>query len=120
MTHDKRSEWERDALARQRNIVFPDTTANEARFWRNLMTGRRKLSAAQVIGVCLMSLTLAAALYAVVSTQFRVSDAQQPLLKRVLGSFGVWIFLLVVGVGILIGSQVVSRRRKRPKMSVPK
>lgn len=41
----------RDVELRQRNIVFPDTAANEARFWRNLISG--KLSAIQVIGIVL-------------------------------------------------------------------
>jgi len=29
-------EWARDIEARQRNVIFPDTAQNEARFWRNL------------------------------------------------------------------------------------
>jgi hypothetical protein len=33
---DHRDRWMRDIQSRQRNIVFPDTTQNEARFWRNL------------------------------------------------------------------------------------
>src|SRR6476619_7656934 len=32
----RREEWLRDVDQRQRNTVFPDTTQNEARFWRNL------------------------------------------------------------------------------------
>src|SRR5439155_1019781 len=31
----KREEWLQDIEARQRNVVFPDTVNNEARFWRN-------------------------------------------------------------------------------------
>ena len=31
-----RDEWLEDLQNRQRNIVFPDTVQNEARFWRNL------------------------------------------------------------------------------------
>lgn len=41
----------RDVALSQRNIVFPDTAANEARFFRNLISG--KLSAVQGIGLIL-------------------------------------------------------------------
>jgi hypothetical protein len=37
MAHQhQHEEFARDVEARQRNIVFPDTVHNEARFWRNL------------------------------------------------------------------------------------
>lgn len=51
MKRGRKQEWMRDLELRQRNIVFPDTAANEARFWRNLISG--KLSAVQVIGIIL-------------------------------------------------------------------
>ncbi len=35
-----RQEWERDVSNSQRNIVFPDTVQNEARFYRNLLSGK--------------------------------------------------------------------------------
>ena len=52
-------EWREDVDARQRNIAFPDTAANEARFWRNLMASKRHLGLVQWIGLGLMGLTLA-------------------------------------------------------------
>jgi predicted phage tail protein len=117
MKSGKQNEWQRDLYARQRNVVFPDTAANEARFWRNLITGKQKLSVAHIIGLGLMFLTLAGALYAVVSIQLEISGAEGPLWKRVLSSFGMRILLLVVGVAILVGGQIVSRRAKggRPR-----
>ena len=33
-------DWERDVINRQRNIVFPDTVLNEARFYRNIASGQ--------------------------------------------------------------------------------
>jgi len=39
----------RDVELSQRNIVFPDTAASEARFWRNIISG--KLTTVQTIGV---------------------------------------------------------------------
>ena len=32
----ERDQWLQDVEARQRNVVFPNTVQNEARFWRNL------------------------------------------------------------------------------------
>jgi len=42
--HHNRDEWLYDIEARQRNVVFSDTPANEARFWRNLYEGKQKLT----------------------------------------------------------------------------
>jgi hypothetical protein len=36
MANRKQDRWFQDIEARQRNVVFPDTVQNEARFWRNL------------------------------------------------------------------------------------
>jgi hypothetical protein len=47
--HHKRDEWLQDIEARQRNVVFPDTVQNEARFWRNL--GNRGWSASTKAGL---------------------------------------------------------------------
>jgi len=44
-THQKRDQWLQDIEARQRNVVFPDTVHNEARFWRNLGKGPSSTSA---------------------------------------------------------------------------
>jgi|SRR6185437_4938165 len=52
MNKPSSNEWMRDVELSQRNIVFPDTAANEARFWRNF--GSRKLSAVQVVGFILI------------------------------------------------------------------
>jgi hypothetical protein len=43
--HQKRDQWLQDIDARQRNVVFPDTVQNEARFWRNLGKGPSSTSA---------------------------------------------------------------------------
>lgn len=44
----------RDVELSQRNTVFPDTAANEARFWRNLISGKQRISTVQVIGIVLI------------------------------------------------------------------
>ena len=48
-----RDEWLQDLHARQRNLVFPDTAYNEARFWRNIIDGKQRLTTIQIIGVCI-------------------------------------------------------------------
>ena len=57
-----RDEWLHDIEARQRNVVFPDTAANEGRFWRNIIRGNRRLTTVQKIGIgvlALMAISLA-------------------------------------------------------------
>ena len=58
MNKRSRNEWMRDVELRQRNIVFPDTAANEARFWRNIISG--KLTTVQIIGVIVYAGAVAA------------------------------------------------------------
>jgi hypothetical protein len=43
--HKNREQWLQDIEARQRNVVFPDSVQNEARFWRNLGKGPSSKSA---------------------------------------------------------------------------
>src|SRR5206468_2967229 len=52
----KRDEWLHDVDARQRNVVFPNTVANEARFWRNVAEGKQCLTTVQKIGIGLLGL----------------------------------------------------------------
>ena len=56
--HTDGDEWLRDVDASQRNIVFPDTANNEARFWRNIINGKARLGTTQKIGILLVFLTL--------------------------------------------------------------
>ena len=50
----KRDEWLRDIDARQRNVLFPDTAQNEARFWRNLYEGKQRVTGFQTVGLTIM------------------------------------------------------------------
>jgi hypothetical protein len=55
MAHRKtQREWLEDTEARQRNVVFPDTVNNEARFWRNL--GNRPWTMRTKIGLGLLAI----------------------------------------------------------------
>lgn len=55
MAHQhQHEEFARDVEARQRNIVFPDTVQNEARFWRNL--GKPAFNTSAKVGLGLIAL----------------------------------------------------------------
>jgi hypothetical protein len=54
MSSKGREQWMRDLEARQRNIVFPDTALNEARFWRNLISGKERLTTTQIVGIAVI------------------------------------------------------------------
>jgi hypothetical protein len=45
----ERDRWLQDVEARQRNVVFPDTVQNEARFWRNL--GKQPFTTSTKVGL---------------------------------------------------------------------
>jgi len=49
-------EWARDIEARQRNVVFPDTVQNDARFWRNV--GDKSWTPATKIGLGILAVGL--------------------------------------------------------------
>jgi hypothetical protein len=50
----QRDEWLQDLQARQRNVVFPDTVQNEARFWRNL--GKGPSSRLTTVGLAVLAI----------------------------------------------------------------
>ena len=60
MARRHQEQWLRDVRDRQRNTVFPDTAANEARFWRNLFNGTRTLSGVQIAGVIVLAIAVLA------------------------------------------------------------
>ena len=66
----KREMWESDLQARQRNIVFPDTVTNAARFWRNFISGRQRLTAAQAAFIAIFGLTVVGFVVMLVRSQF--------------------------------------------------
>jgi hypothetical protein len=54
MNRHGKDDWLRDMDARQRNVVFPDTVQNEARFWRTL--GNVPLTTAGKIGLVVLAI----------------------------------------------------------------
>jgi hypothetical protein len=117
MKHARQDRWLSDVHARQRNVVFPDTAANESRFWRNIISGKERLSGTQVVGIALMYLVLAAVAYGLISTQMRVSGIRGSLSQRIIGNFGGWFILLGIGAALLMAGKWVSRRSTLAKRS---
>jgi hypothetical protein len=95
-------EWKQDINARQRNIVFPDTAQNEARLWRNLASGKEKLTTVQVIGIALIVLTIVTIEWREAVRTFRFAsgstfDRLLPVFLNLaipLGLFGVFLLVL--------------------------
>jgi hypothetical protein len=97
-----REEWEQDLSARQQNVVFPDTVRNEGNLWRNLMSGKQKLTLVQCVGVALMYLALIAILWGYAAIKFR-SGTSGPLLERLLATASDFVIPLgLLGVFFLV------------------
>ena len=98
----KREEWQQDINARQRNVVFPDTVQNEGRLWRNLSSGKQKLTVVQWIGIALLFLTMVGVLWEDAARRFRFGTSG-PLFGRLVGTFSSWAIALgLLGVLFLI------------------
>lgn len=92
-----REEWLQDIDARQRNSVFPDTVQNEGRFWRNLASGKQKLTIVQIIGIALMFLTVIAIFWSDAAWKFRFA-ASGSIFDRLVPVFADWAIILGVFV----------------------
>jgi hypothetical protein len=54
--HKQREQWTQDVSNRQRSVVFPQTLANEVRFWRNI--GGSKPTALTWAGLAIFGLSV--------------------------------------------------------------
>jgi hypothetical protein len=103
MTRQSREEWMRDVSARQRNLVFPNTVNNEARFWRNVIAGKQGLSIGQAIGLGLICFTTLPVIWLAIRTKLEGPRASGSVLDRLLASFGDWKILFgIFGVLFLL------------------
>jgi hypothetical protein len=84
-----RDEWMRDVAASQRNIVFPDTVANEARFWRNL--GSRPLTAVQKIGLIVLILMVVG-----LFVLYTITNGESDFRSKLLSGMSLWLTTLVI------------------------
>ena len=97
----QREAFLRDVDARQRNVIFPDTAQNEARFWRNL--GSAPLNTPAKIGLGIFAVSVIGIIFAVINGLASDNDWQQHLLSIVLG------YVLVIGP--IFGAIVWATRR---------
>lgn len=106
---DQKEEWLRDIDARQRNVVFPDTAKNEARFWRNIIEGRQRLTVLQGLGICVLGLV---GITMVLYTFFVDSPSPGFLWGNVVSGAIRWIIVLAL-FGVFLLAFSVSQRWKR-------
>ncbi len=106
-----REEWLRDVDARQRNIVFPDTVQNEARFWRNLYRGKQFLTVPQVIGLLLLLILFAGPPIAITVGMWR--ETQGVWWQKIIALYGGWLlFVGVIGGFLMIFARYARHRRQ--------
>jgi len=114
----EREVWEHDLEARQRNIVFPDTVANEARFWRNLIRGKQRIAGAKAVYIAIFGLTAVGLVLGLMSGQLEeLRRAGLPWWQRVITVGAEWavVFALIGGLLLLIrwrAKKVVGPRGK--------
>jgi hypothetical protein len=89
MKRGSRDEWLHEVAARQAaQCRLPDTARNEATFWRNIISGKRHLTIAQITGIGIMWVAMGFPLWA--------------LLKWMRYSLFAWVALGLCGAGFLL------------------
>jgi len=103
--------WERDIPARQRNVVFPDTVQNEARFWRNL--GNQPWTPTTRIGLAILSVFIFGLLGRLVIAAFQ--EGVGFALRTVLVVLAIWgpIFIAIAWAARRALRTINYSRRKR-------
>ena len=112
--YQKNSQWLRDVRSRQRNVVFPDTVQNEARFWRNLGTQQWSISTAAGLGLLALFVfgSLGAICYALFNEGEGWSATWQITLAMVL-FWGPILVALAWGTRRALRNLHQTRKRKR-------
>ena len=85
---DNKSGWDHEMQARQRNLVFPDTTRNLGTFYRGIY--EQKLSAGQWVGFGILLLFYIALITALGWNSWPKGDAS--LWRKIID--GYWIYFL--------------------------
>ena len=96
----------REVELSQRNTVFPDTALNEARFWRNIISGKQRVRAVHVVVIVLVCGVLAAPVWDMVKA-----------MTSIVG----WLFLAGCGALFLLlrwrVRKALADARKRPRIA---
>ena len=95
-------QWMRDVQDRQRNVVFPETLANETRLWRNILNGNA--TALTWIGLAVVGINVFGLLVV--------------FLKMLKNGGGLWVGILemVLIFGPIFGLIVWATRRNLRKL----
>jgi hypothetical protein len=115
MGHQGKEDWLRDIEARQRNIVFPDTAQNEARFWRNLYSCKSSLTGPQWTGLLVLLVVLLGSLAAYFRLLWPDSDA--PWWQKVIAEYGIYIAITAFFVLLLLVGNHRGRRKAASRKS---
>ncbi len=110
MNRQDKQDWLRDVEARQRNVVFPDTTQNEGRFWRNLYSAKSSLTAPQRVGLVILSVVLLGSLAAYFRMLWPDTDASW--WQKLVGEYGAYIGIAAFFILLLLVGNHRARRKK--------
>jgi hypothetical protein len=94
-----REQWIEDVSSRQRNLVFPDTAENEARFCRNLYQGTQRLTLLQSSGIVVMVLL---AIFLVISITVGWGHEGSSWVKTVFSAALDWLIAAAIRGGFLL------------------
>lgn len=108
--HKDQEQWMRDIELRQRNIVFPDTANNSARFWRNVIEGHQDLNMVQKIGIFLIYMPSFVALVAIL-----FPDITNGFSLRLFLSGAMRLAIAAVVILVFMGALSLSCRRAEMK-----
>ncbi len=99
-----REQWEQDVRDRQRNVVFPDTVQNEARFYRKVISGDGNLTLVQRIGSLLLGsvfLTLAGVqIWTAVYSGRMLRDLGNSVFSALVAGLGIALVMGAIGLAI--------------------
>jgi hypothetical protein len=87
MNKTSRDKWMREVELSQPNPVLPDTVSNQARFWRDIISGKQHFSAVHIVVFVLVCGILATPVW--------------EILKAMTSFFG-WLFLAGCGALFLL------------------
>ena|SRR5579872_3584136 len=83
--------------------LSPEAFGNERGFWRNIIGGKRQLTATQGVGIFLMYLVAGVLLWSGISSEMGVSPrGKGPFLAWVFNNFGGWIIVFIIFVLLLL------------------
>jgi hypothetical protein len=89
-------EWIQKARTSQQNTVFPGTVQNEADGWRNLVTGKRRLTLVQCVAVGLLYLGMGVVFWGMIELKLHDSAPTSSVVDRLVAVFGDWAILFFI------------------------